>query len=168
MVRKRAWEVGAVLLLVLVSALAYGGFSAYDQQRRRAEGRLSAAMSANDGPMIHAAFAATPGVGVRDRVQRTPLIWAAVFGDLPLLKEALARGGDVNARARGDMTALMWAAAGGHREAVEVLLAAGANVNDRDERGRTALSWAADRLRMVKSERQRAVMALLRSRGATR
>lgn len=92
---------------------------------------------------------------------RTPLMWAAFYGNEPLVKLLLARGAKVN-----DPTlsggALSLAAWGGHVGVAQLLLEAGAKVDGRDlVANYTPLHWAAS------SERSSpALTELLIARGA--
>src|SRR5687768_2359500 len=45
-----------------------------------------------------------------DRFARTPLMLAAVKGDVDQVRSLLAQGADINAKDKNGMTALMWAA----------------------------------------------------------
>jgi ankyrin repeat protein/mono/diheme cytochrome c family protein len=92
---------------------------------------------------------------------RTPLMWAAFYGNEPLLKLLLARGAKVNefTLAGGALAQAAW---GGHVGVAQLLLEAGAQVDLRDfVANYTPLHWAAD------SERASpAIAELLLARGA--
>ncbi|OBC02711.1 ankyrin repeat domain-containing protein [Gordonia sp. 852002-50395_SCH5434458] len=78
-------------------------------------------------------------IDTRDRLDRTPLHYAAVDGDLKELKKLIAAGADVNAREARDWTPLHFAAESLHPEVVEALIAAGAEVDAQNDRGETPL-----------------------------
>lgn len=69
------------------------------------------------------------GVNSRDTHGRTPLMWAAIKGDMPTLRLLVERGAEVNAADEKGNTALMRAACYGRTEAVTYLIESGANVN---------------------------------------
>lgn len=74
---------------------------------------------------------------------RSPLMWAAVRGDIGLAKVLLAAGADINAQ-EGFGTPLTQAAWMGRVEMAKFLIEHGANVNDAERfSGFTALHWAA-------------------------
>ena len=74
----------------------------------------------------------------------TPLIHAALAGDLPDVERALGTGEDVNTpEPRHGNTALMLAAYNNRSDVVAALLRAGAAVDARDKEGNTALMKAA-------------------------
>src|SRR5262245_3391082 len=94
----------------------------------------------------------------RDALGNTPLMHAAVYGDLACIRTLVDRGADVNATNAAGATALMRAAL--DYEKVALLLGRGADVNARSALGNTALILAA---RPAKSHR---TVALLLSHGA--
>lgn len=79
----------------------------------------------------------------KDKLNWTPLNWAAFTGQRNVVEFLAARGADVNARDGLARTPLYHAASNGHKEIVEVLLINGADVNGRDGSRRTALHHAA-------------------------
>jgi cytohesin len=83
----------------------------------------------------------------------TPLVQAAVDGDLDRVRDELDDGVDPDQRSRGNATALRCAAERGETDAVEALLQAGADPDLRDVSGDTALLWAAqnDHLAVVEA-----------------
>lgn len=79
----------------------------------------------------------------RNGWNRTPLMYAAYFGETELVRSMLARGADPDAEDTNERTALMAASIQGHTEVVELLLKAGANPNKKDSpSGGTALMAA--------------------------
>jgi ankyrin repeat protein len=71
----------------------------------------------------------------------TPLMFAALYGDLNLLRDMLKGGANANARNDAGATALMWAVSDLAR--TRLLVEHGADVNVRSADGRTALMIAA-------------------------
>jgi ankyrin repeat protein len=88
----------------------------------------------------------------------TPLMYAALYGDVASMRRFLDAGVDPNARNDVGATALMWAS--GDLEKTRLLLDRGADVNARSEEGRTPLSIAAGQREST------AVVKLLLDRGA--
>lgn len=70
----------------------------------------------------------------------TPLLYAALYGDVELLRAMLEAGGNPNIASDQGATALMWAVE--DRDKMALLLDAGADVNATSGFGRTALSLA--------------------------
>jgi ankyrin repeat protein len=58
----------------------------------------------------------------RDHAGRTPLMWAAAFGQAPTVSLLLRHGADVNAHGQEDETALHLAAARGHHDVARILV----------------------------------------------
>ena len=75
--------------------------------------------------------------------EHTPLMIAALEGDLGAVNDLLSGGGRVNAKDDVGRTALMFAVVNSHAKIVKVLLRAGAHVNARAHDGSTALMLAA-------------------------
>ena len=75
--------------------------------------------------------------------EHTPLMIAALEGDLGAVNDLLSGGGRVNAKDNVGRTALMFAVVNSHPKIVKVLLRAGAHVNARAHDGSTALILAA-------------------------
>jgi hypothetical protein len=73
----------------------------------------------------------------------TPLMHAAVLGDVPRIKKLLKEGAAVDLALPDGMTALMYAAGSGNPMAVEALLSAGADVRRKTRTGDDALMNAA-------------------------
>ncbi|HEY6346722.1 MAG TPA: ankyrin repeat domain-containing protein [Bryobacteraceae bacterium] len=79
-----------------------------------------------------------PGV----RAAYSPLVLAAMTGDLESVRALLARGADPNAAARGGAP-LAQAVTFGYREVVQALIAAGASVKMTESSGINLIHWAA-------------------------
>jgi len=79
------------------------------------------------------------GVNSRDTAGRTPLMWAAVGGNVPMMRLLIERGAEINAVCGYGGTALMRAAGGGRMETVRFLIEHGADVNAKTQGGVTAL-----------------------------
>ena len=100
--------------------------------------RLMAAIRTNDRTVIDASLRGQTRVAnMRGTGGSTPLMTAALYGDVALLKRLLAAGADPNAANNAGATALMWAAP--DAEKMQLLLDAGADVNARSEDRRSAL-----------------------------
>ncbi len=99
-------------------------------------------------------------VGDRDPRGRTPLMWAAFYGQTPTVALLLAHDADADARGDEGETALHLAASGGHHDVIKALLrgggggggggrsgggGGGANVDSLDENSCTPLMFAAMR-----------------------
>ena len=76
---------------------------------------------------------------------RTPLIFAASFGDPAIVQELVQAGALLDFQDNFGWSPLHWAADTGHTSVVRQLVAAGANVNTRDSEGWSPLHWAAYR-----------------------
>ncbi|KAL5343163.1 ankyrin repeat-containing domain protein [Aspergillus crustosus] len=79
----------------------------------------------------------------RDDDDGTPLILAAVHGEVEIVNHFLNHGATVEAKDRLGYTALAWAADCGSLETVDTLIKAGAVVNFGDNYGTTPLALAA-------------------------
>ena len=99
------------------------------------------------------------GVDPRSGYDRTPLIQAAVVGDVDTVVALLEGGASVDARAADGSTPLTLAASGGHSGTVETLLSHGADIEGRSANGMTPLMFAATRGHAV-------IVELLMSKGA--
>ncbi len=73
----------------------------------------------------------------------TPLMWAAVLGEVYMLRALIDKGAWLNSHTEWGATALTMAAQKGHTAAVELLLSRGAFVDARESDGYTALTRAA-------------------------
>lgn len=87
----------------------------------------------------------------------TPLMYAAVYGDLDSMRMLIERGADVNAANQAGATALMWAA--DDAEKTRLLLEHGADPNGASATGRTAI-------RIALGYQRSAVVKLLLDHGA--
>ena len=76
---------------------------------------------------------------------RTPLIFAASFGDPAIVQELVQAGALVDFQDNFGWSPLHWAADTGHTSVVRQLIVDGANVNTRDTEGWSPLHWAAYR-----------------------
>ena len=76
---------------------------------------------------------------------RTPLIFAASFGDPTIVQELVQAGALVDFQDSFGWSPLHWAADTGHISVVRWLVGVGANVNVRDTEGWSPLHWAAYR-----------------------
>jgi cytochrome c/ankyrin repeat protein len=79
--------------------------------------------------------------GARTSGGATPLMFAAVYGDVAVMNRLIALGADPGAANTSGATALMWATP--NTNAMRVLLDAGVDVDARSDDGRTALMIAA-------------------------
>merc|ERR1711953_1165257 len=76
---------------------------------------------------------------------RTPLIFAASFGDPTIVQELVQAGALVDFQDSFGWSPLHWSADTGHISVVRRLVGVGANVNVRDTEGWSPLHWAAYR-----------------------
>ena len=106
------------------------------------------------------------GVNVhsRDAQGRTPLIHAAVLGELTVVDLLSDQGANVNAQDEHGNTALIYAVQGGKLEIIEILLNRGASIDMQNKKGATALMYAA--LGDDDYEGRLAIVLFLLSRGA--
>jgi uncharacterized protein len=132
--RKRIWEIGATIALLLALAGVAAGFLYY--QRLNAE--LRKALSHQDGARVKALVERGANPNIRGAGGETVLMLA---GDAAFTRELIQRGVDVNARTINGETALLWASPN-NQETVNLLLAAGADVSG-DRWGNTPLFYAA-------------------------
>lgn len=80
----------------------------------------------------------------QDNTDKTPLMWAAVRGNIDACLLLLEHNADVNHEDKIGRSALSWSAEHGRPHVVKLLLEHGAEVDHRDRfRGQTPLSWAA-------------------------
>src|SRR5439155_9087562 len=121
---------------------------------------LMAALREGDAATVRKRVAREPAaVNLRGLGGSTPLMYAALYGDLKSMRTLLAAGADPNSRNYSGATALMWAV--GDLEKTRLLLDRGADVNARSDDARTALDVAAGQRAPT------AVAKLLLERGAT-
>lgn len=81
-------------------------------------------------------------INTRNHFRQTPLMIAAILGNLEIVTILLENGADVNNIDNNGLTALMLAARNGQLSVAELLLSNGADVNVQDKRGLTALMHA--------------------------
>ena len=78
-----------------------------------------------------------------DATGKTPLMWAAFYGQTPTVSLLLRYGVDVNVKADEGETALHLAASAGHTDVVKTLIPVVADIDAMDENGCTPLMFAA-------------------------
>jgi ankyrin repeat protein len=88
-----------------------------------------AATSNNNPEIASALLKAGADVNARDANGVTPLMFAAIDGNIGIIKVLLEAGANVNAKSNGYMTPLLWAFNYGHLGAMSMLLRAGADPN---------------------------------------
>jgi len=104
---------------------------------------LIAAIADGDGVALERALRSGASVNANDGTgDVTPLIAAAMFGNLSAARLLLSRGVHINGRNCKGMTALMIAALNGHDHIVEALVAGGAQLDLADGSQFTALHGA--------------------------
>lgn len=79
--------------------------------------------------------------------ERTPLMWAAMEGNLEAVRFLIDKKADVNMADVQGTTALMFASGKGYKDIVEYLISKGADINAKDKAGRNALAHAKKRLK---------------------
>lgn len=94
-------------------------------------------------------------VDAKDKIEWTPLLYAASSGDPFVLQILIDKAATVNSKAKDGTTALHLAAASGHHECGELLLERNAKVDEEDNMHRTPL-W-----RAVSGNHERMVRLLL-------
>ena len=86
------------------------------------------------------------GVKVNARKDHfTPLMFAALQGNVKIAEHLIKHGADINARNDIGQTALMIAAVGGHKLIIQQLIVAGADIKAVDNNKRGPIAWAASR-----------------------
>lgn len=109
----------------------------------RAE-RLMDTIRAGDRQQFRQLMSSDPAaVKLRGPGGSTPLMYAALYGDLASIRLMLDKGADVNAHNQAGGTSLMWAL--DDLEKARLLIEHGADVNARSDNGRTPLMIAAGR-----------------------
>jgi ankyrin repeat protein len=94
-------------------------------------------------PQQHAEFSLSTPTTRRDVPDESPLMLAALRGNMDAVDRLIAQGAEVNATNRAGGTALMTAAIQGHSEVVRLLISKKATVNAKNNKGWTALMYAA-------------------------
>jgi ankyrin repeat protein len=100
------------------------------------------AVNDDDVKSLRSALAAGASVDERDRMRRTPLMYAAMEGKGAMTRALIAAGADVNAQDVAGLSALHFAAQEYRAAIVKSLLKRGASVDLRNEFGNTPLSTA--------------------------
>ena len=119
----------------------------------------AAALNGQSAP-VAAHIEAGTDVNLKDREERTPLMYASFNGHTEVIKKLVEKGADINLQDIYGRSALMMASSGPYPVAVKLLLAHGADPNlvDKEEHF-TALMYAA-------AEGQLDVVKLLLAHGA--
>ena len=123
-----------------VSRLLLRGFDPNAVDRRGQVALVSALVA--ESPRVFEMLASHPEVRIdaANAVGETPLMFAALRGNLPAMQRLLARGAQVN---REGWSPLHYAASGPEPKAVELLLGKGAEIDSRAPNGNTPLMMAA-------------------------
>jgi uncharacterized protein len=139
--RRRAWEAGSIVLLVL--ALAALLFPVVRRELLRRE--LARALQNHLGDEVKRLVRSGAPIETGDDYQgRTPLIWACTSGDVAFATDLLDRGANVNLKSADGQAPILWAAAWGRHDIVLLLLSRGADPDVRTPGGITpAMSAAA-------------------------
>jgi ankyrin repeat protein len=138
-------QTGTIRLLTPFLMLALAACDQATVEQRAGYGLHELARQGETQQLLRA-VADTGRVDQRDVCYRTPLMFAAQFGQIETVERLLAAGARVDLHEKGYYTALMLAAGNGHSEVVRMLAAAGAKIDEVEiSRGWTALIWAAQR-----------------------
>ena len=131
------WLIPGTLMLSLLIYRAFPhGQSSLALTDAAFEGRRSAALKALDSGIT---------VEAKDNRGRTPLMLAAMTGDLVAIRQLLGRGANVNARSNSNETPLLLAVIYGHSEIAALFLEKHANPNLSQDEKQTVLMRAAMR-----------------------
>ena len=95
-----------------------------------------------DADAIRALVAAGADVNAPDKMDATPLVWAAIGGHVGAIRALIEAGAEVNARPNTIDPPLHFAALHDNAEAIRALVEAGAEVNAKVGRGTAALHLA--------------------------
>ena len=96
--------------------------------------------------LVKSILISNPGLlEMRNENNLTPLLSAAIQGNIEIARFLIEKGADVHAGDNEGSNALHNAAAGGRKEMIRLLVSKGMRVNDQDDRGMTALHFASSR-----------------------
>ncbi|KAJ4401246.1 hypothetical protein N0V82_010880, partial [Gnomoniopsis sp. IMI 355080] len=101
-----------------------------------------AALNGHDKVLSNLLDSDKAALNVRDRSNRTPLIWGCLEGHIKVVQMLLDKGADVNTQGGFYGNALQAASEGGYKEIVQMLLDKGADVNTQGGRYSNALQAA--------------------------
>jgi len=149
--RKRAWEIGAVVALLLVVSGVITGFVGY---RSRNEA-LSLALDRQEMGQVKALILKGADPNTRSPRGNRALTWAAAWPDEALVTELLDRGARIDAPNDQGATPLLVASGWGNVGVVTLLLLRGANASLKDEQGRTARQHAQEFLSGMQAQQRR-------------
>jgi ankyrin repeat protein len=134
----------------LLYTAARAGYGATVDVLLAAKARVDAKNRFGDTPLMGAALAGQLDIVRKLRARGaalepggwTPLIYAATGGHDAVVVYLLDQGANVNAVSPNGTTALMMAVREGRASTLDLLLRRGADVNHRNENGVSALDWA--------------------------
>ena len=145
MSRKRVWEIGAGLVLLLVLAITLGGWLYHKSLNDELTRLLKKGdLDRSEIAAVHSLLRRGASIHTKCDDGSNVLMIAAASRDLPLLREALRQGVSVNSRDRIGHTPLLYGIYGRDEACVRMLLAAGSDVEARDYQGRSALMLATE------------------------
>jgi ankyrin repeat protein len=115
-----------------------------------------------DSAKVQSLLASGATARISDLEGRTPLMFAAVYGNVDLLRALLGPRehptADVNAMDREGTTAVMWASGKAYPDVLDALVEYGADIDARDEKGMTALMRAANKVDPVQVEKVKVLL----------